>query len=323
MRILVTGGCGFIGHGVVERLQNLGHQVRVLDNLTTYDIVPADEHGYLQQERRKKFKPGTIVHEIAIQDPNVNSVFEMFLPDVVIHLASMPRQRIVNANPVHGARVMSEGLLNLLELSARYGVDRFVYISSSMVYGDFTDNVSEDAECRPQGQYGIMKLTGEWLVKDYSRRGVFSHTIIRPSAVYGPRDVEDRVVSKFLIGAMRGDLLRVNGPDERLDFTYVTDTADGIVAATLSDNTANKTYNITRSQSVTLLEAAQSAIEIAGTGTLSVHERDLNFPSRGSLNIDRARNDFDYAPQVDFSDGLAQYHDWICQSEFWRQKLKI
>jgi nucleoside-diphosphate-sugar epimerase len=324
MRILVTGGCGFIGHGVVEQLQNSGHQVRVLDNLTTYGIVPLDEHHFLQQERRKKFKDNTLVHDISIQDIYVNGVFEMFLPDIVIHLASMPRQRIVNANPVRSSRVMCEGLLNLLEQSVKHSVSKFVYVSSSMVYGDFTDGVKEDDRTHPQGLYAIMKLAGESLVKDYAHRGLIKSVVVRPSAVYGPLDIEDRVVSKFIIGAIRGDVLQVNGPDERLDFTYVDDTVSGIVGATLSENTHNKTYNITRGESVSLLEAAELSIKIAGgSGEISVRDRDLTFPSRGSLDITAATRDFDYSPTVNFADGLKRYYNWLVTSEFWQQKLKI
>ena len=146
---------------------------------------------------------------------------------------------------------MIEGLLNLLEFSIQNKVKRFVYISSSMVYGNFKntyfEGVDETHECNPIGQYGIMKLAGEWLVKDYSRRTGLIYTILRPSAVYGPLDVEDRVVSKFLLSAMRGETIQVNGPKEELDFTFVTDVAEGIVSAALSDNTNNMTYNITKS----------------------------------------------------------------------------
>jgi len=85
-----------------------------------------------------------------------------------------------------------------------------------------------------------MKLAGEHLVKDYSRRGCFTHTIIRPSAVYGELDVEDRVIAKFMLTAMRDGTLNVNGANETLDFTYVEDAADGIVGAALSDNTENR-----------------------------------------------------------------------------------
>jgi nucleoside-diphosphate-sugar epimerase len=99
---------------------------------------------------------------------------------------------------------MMEGLLNLLESAKKHHVKRFVYISSSMVYGNFDNNVVESAVCNPEGQYGIMKLAGEWLVKDYARRTGMEVVIIRPSAVYGPLDVEDRVVAKFMLTAMRG-----------------------------------------------------------------------------------------------------------------------
>jgi nucleoside-diphosphate-sugar epimerase len=164
-----------------------------------------------------------------------------------------------------------------------------------------------------------MKLAGEWLVRDYTRRTNLVHTIIRPSAVYGPLDVEDRVISKFLLTAMRGETIKVNGEKETLDFTYVDDAADGIVAAALSDNTENKTYNITKSHSVTLLEAARMALELAGGGNLIVGERDLDFPSRGKLNIDAARRDFGFDPKVDVEEGFQIYYDWLKSDSYFNK----
>jgi UDP-glucose 4-epimerase len=244
-------------------------------------------------------------------------VFEIEQPEIVIHCASFPRQKVVNANPALGSRVMSEGLLNLLETSDRYEVRKFIYISSSMVYGDFSDNVKEDYDCKPQGQYGILKLAGEWLVKDYFRRTNLSYTIIRPSAVYGPLDVEDRVISKFILNAMRGSSLKVNGANETLDFTFVDDAADGIVAAALSDNTDNKTYNITKSHSHSLLDAANLAVKVVGKGDIIVGDRDLDFPSRGALNIDAAKRDFNFDPKIDVAEGFQIYYDWLRSSTYY------
>ena len=108
--------------------------------------------------------------------------------NTVVHLASFPRQKVVNSNPTLGSRTMSEGLLSLLEASQDQ-VAKFVYVSSSMVYGDFKeeafDGIAESAQCNPIGQYGIMKLAGECLVKDYAARTGMKYTILRPSAVYG------------------------------------------------------------------------------------------------------------------------------------------
>jgi nucleoside-diphosphate-sugar epimerase len=318
--ILVTGGYGLIGHNVVRRLKELKHRVMIVDTETNYGIIPQDEIDYLMFERKKKVGYAED-SKFDISDRFLmNHVFKRFMPDIVIHMASFPRQKVVNANPPYGAKVMSEGLLNLLEESKKGYVKKFVYISSSMVYGDFTNDVTEDAICNPQGQYGIMKLAGEWLVKDYSRRNCFNHTIIRPSAVYGPLDVEDRVIAKFMLTAMRGGVLNVNGAGETLDFTYVDDAADGIVAAALSENTNNKTYNITKSHSRTLLEAAELAVKIVGKGSINVRDKDADFPSRGALNIDAARRDFGYDPKVDVEEGFQRYYEWLNNSPFWLSK---
>ena len=323
MNILITGGLGLIGHNVVKRLQDKGHLVSIVDSKTNYGIIPQDEIDYLMTERRKKIDRDSYIYERDICDAHVvDHIFNVEQPEIVIHMASFPRQKVVNANPALGSRVMSEGLLNLLEASNKYDVRKFIYMSSSMVYGDFTDDVKEDAICKPQGQYGIMKLAGEWLVKDYTRKTNLVHTIIRPSAVYGPLDVEDRVISKFLLTAMRGETLKVNGEKETLDFTYVEDAAGGIVAATLSDNTKNKTYNITKSHSVTLLNAAHLAIKLAGGGTLVVKDKDKDFPSRGALNIDAARRDFGYDPKVDVEEGFEKYYEWLSTSSYWQNRVK-
>ena len=318
MNILVTGGMGLIGHNVVKRLQDQGHIVSIVDNKTNYGIIPQSEIDYLMAERQKKIgdKSFQYVTDITYAK-EIDNIFRIEEPEIVIHLASFPRQKVVNSNPALGSRTMSEGLLNLLEASDIYEVRKFIYISSSMVYGDFKDDVKEDYECKPQGQYGILKLAGEWLVKAYTRRTNLVHTIIRPSAVYGPLDVEDRVISKFMLTAMRGGVLQVNGSHETLDFTYVDDAADGIVAAALSDNTENKTYNITKSHSVTLLKAAQMALELAGGGMLEVCPKDSDYPSRGSLNIDAARQDFGFNPKVDVEEGFQNYYEWLKNSEYY------
>ena len=311
MNVLVTGGLGLIGHNVVRKLEQQGHTVVVYDNMTNYGIIPKEEIDHLMIQRRKLISTPH-VHEMDILQ---GSMFDWLLPhhkiEAIIHLASFPRQKVVNADPMWGSTVMSTGLLILLEKAVQHGVRRFTYASSSMVYGDFKDDVTENAECRPQGQYGILKLAGEWLVKDYTRKHGIEHTILRPSAVYGPLDVEDRVISKFLLTAMRGETLKVNGPNETLDFTYVDDAAAGFVAATLSDRAANGTYNITKSHSKTLLSAAELAVKLAGNGRIEIRDKDADFPSRGALNIDAARRDFGFDPKVDVDEGFQIYYDWL------------
>ena len=320
MTILVTGGLGLIGHHVVKKLEDLGEQVVITDTRTNYGIIPQAEIDYLISQRIKSITTEKI-HPIDISNrENTEWLFRHYQPSAVIHLASFPRQKVVNADPAQGAKIMSEGLLNLLEACVKYDCSRFLYTSSSMVYGDFQDYVTEDAVCRPQGQYGIMKLAGEWLIRDYQKKGI-DHTIFRPSAVYGPLDVEDRVISKFLLTAMRGEILKVNGINETLDFTYVDDAADGIVQALLSENTKNKTYNITKSHSKTLLAAAELAVNLVGKGNIEVREKDADFPSRGALDISAARRDFGFDPKVDIEEGFERYYQWLKNSSYYQANL--
>jgi len=320
MNILVTGGYGLIGHNVVQRLNNLGHITKIIDNKTTYGIIPQSEIDYLMAERIAKIDNHPYYNADISHTDVVDYIVKTNSPEVIVHMASFPRQKVVNANPAHGADVMMRGLINLLESAKNHGVRRFVYISSSMVYGDFNDQVTEDAICNPQGQYGIMKLAGEWLVKDYARRTGMEYVIIRPSAVYGPLDVEDRVVAKFMLTAMRGETLRVNGASETLDFTYVDDAADGIVAAALVLEAANDTFNITKSHSVSLLQAAEMVVKIVGSGSIEVRGKDADFPSRGALNIDKARRVLGYDPRVDVEEGFHAYHNWLNNSVYWSPK---
>ena len=325
MNILVTGGLGFIGHRVVELLETQGHTVVITDTQTNYGIIPQDELNSLIAERRQRITTDRIYRVDIADQAGMSWMIQHHAIDTVVHLASFPRQKVVNANPTLGSRTMSEGLLSLLE-ACQNQFKKFVYVSSSMVYGDFREEnfngISESAQCNPIGQYGIMKLAGEWLVKDYAVRTGMTYTILRPSAVYGPADVEDRVVSRFLITAMRGGTIQVNGSDEYLDFTYVDDAAQGIAQASVSDRTDNRTYNITRGHSRSLAEAAKLAVKIAGQGTIRINPRDCQFPTRGQLNISQARHDFDFTPRIDLEQGFENYFQWLDHS-FYRNKKTV
>ena len=322
MRYLVTGGAGFIGHNVVKVLEQMGHECIIMDSITDYGFVNQEELTYLKQERNKRIRAG--IHHVDLRDHDgVKGVMGSFDFHGVIHLASFPRQKVFAKNPIWGADVMGTGLINLLEWTKAYKIPKFVYVSSSMVYGDFRDGVRETADCCPAGQYGIMKYMGERLVEDYSRRGAFDYTIVRPSAVYGELDVEDRVVSKFMLAAMRDQTITVRGANESLDFTHVDDVAQGIALATVKQEANGNTYNMTRcaGKQITLLDAAALCIKIAGKGKIDIQDKDPHFPSRGRLNIDRARQELGYNPTVNVKEGFKRYHKWFKESAYWQQKL--
>jgi len=310
MNILITGAAGFIGHNLVYKLDKLGHQVHGVDNFTDYGIISKEEMTTLHDARLCGMLSNT-VDSVDIRSPELSNVFAKWKPDLVIHCAAFPRAKVVDLNPEEGCSVLTHGLINLLRCCEEYQVGKFVYVSSSMVYGDFDMYGYEDMLCNPRGIYGILKLAGESLTRDHCERTGMTYTIIRPSAVYGPKDVQDRVVSKFLTAAMRGEELRVCGANELLDFTYVDDCVYGIAKASLSTRSSGKTYNITRGDARPLLEAAELAIAIAGGGTIKVVEANPRYPSRGTLSNIRAGQDFGYRGMTDIEQGFQKYYEWL------------
>jgi nucleoside-diphosphate-sugar epimerase len=314
MKFLVTGGAGFIGHNVVRELENQGHEVCVVDSFTNYGIIPEAELTPLYQERLNRIQTNSI-HNVDIRNYSyILNVFEECCPDVVIHCAAYPRAKAVDINPVEGSQVLTTGVINLLRASEATKVRRFVYISSSMIYGDFTSVAYEDMTCNPKGIYGILKYTGEALVQDHCDRTDIDYVIIRPSAVYGPRDVLDRVVSKFLYSAIHNERLTVCGGKERLDFSYIDDVVNGIARASTNFNSSRRIYNITRGRARTLLDAAELAVSIAGGGTIEVTDANPRYPSRGVLSNIRAGADLGYVGQVDIEQGFKEYYEWIKDS---------
>ena len=307
MKIMVTGGLGFIGHHLVQHLCNLGHQVSIIDNVTDYGSVDSAEVGRLVSSRLKTIPKSVIIYRADINDyADFQSIFNVNSYDVVIHLASFPRQKTVSKNPALAARTMIEGNINLLQACSNIG--KFIFVSSSMVYGDFSGSVTEDSPCNPKGQYGILKLAGENLVKDWSRSTNIPYTIIRPSAVYGPRDIDDRIVPKFLNAAVKNQTLNVNGKDESIDFTHVDDLVEGIALAVENNQAENQIFNMTRGSARTIYDAAKISVGLAKSGDIAVNEKDSSYPTRGTLNISKAKTLLEYNPKIDIEDGFKKIY---------------
>lgn len=320
MTILVTGGSGFIGHNVVAELEQAGESCVVIDNQTTYGVVPENQMQLLHYLRNKKINPIENLNTHLYQTSVTDWTLSRHGIKTIVHLAACPRQSVVVSNPHGGANIMIGDLIGTLQAAVKNRVEKFVFISSSMVYGDFTSGVREDAPCNPTNLYGILKYTGEQIVKDYANRYGFNYIIIRPSAVYGELDVCDRAVATFLTQAIRNSVLNVNGANEVLDFTHVSDIANGIALAALSKTAKNATYNITRNTNhdITLLDAANLAIKIAGGGTINLREKQKDFPSRGNLHTYHAQLDLGYLPKINIEQGFQQYYEWLKDNPiFW------
>ena len=290
-KFLVTGGLGFIGHNVVEQLEHQNKEVIIVDSRTNYGVIPEAELTYLLNYRTSKIK--TIFnYKVDVLDSNyVNVVLNLHKPDTVIHLASYPRQQVVNHDTIHATKLMLTGLQTFLEDCKNNGIKRFVFISSSMVYGNFYAPASESHVCLPVNYYGILKLAGEQLVRSYCELNDIDWIIVRPSAVYGPGDV--------------------------------TDVAKGIVSAASAKHVKNTIFNITKGTAINVLYIAQQVDKIVRKnnvkmgGRIDTKERDNRYPTRTSLNIDRAKIELNYVPVVDIDTGLEETYEWISNTPFW------
>ena len=310
MRILVTGGFVFIGAKIVEMLSNEKHDVRVMDNSETYGVITKEDLKKLYEYRQRNWKN---VYKFNGDVTNRDDVLRAFhsTPDVVIHLASYPRAKIVNANPMLGVRNIVEGTVNLLWHCDKFKVKKFVFVSSSMIYGHFSDGTKEDADSKPNNLYGESKLVAERYTKHYHIHNGVQYNIVRPSGVYGPGDMDDRVLSKFFALAMANKKIEVHDGSNKVDFTYVDDTAKGIIKCALGIEN-NMSFNITAGNAITLRDAAERIIALTGSKSKIV-DIGMNkiYPSRGTLDISRARNLLGYKPQTGFDEGLKKYYEWL------------
>jgi len=314
VKILITGGLGLIGHHLIKHLYDLGHQVTGIDNATDYGVCDSSTIKALISSRLESIPDDINIYKTDINYySELSNIFENESFDTVIHLASFPRQKTVEKNPSLAARTMIEGTMNVLRASCN--VNHFIFISSSMVYGDFNESVDEESLCNPKGQYGILKLAGENLVKDCSKNTNIPYTIVRPSAVYGSRDIDDRIVPKFLNAAIKNQTLNVNGKDESIDFTHVDDLVKGIALAVESKQAENQTFNMTRGSARTIYDAAKIAVSLAGAGRISVNEHDSSYPSRGTLDISKAKHMLYYNPSIDIETGFEKMYQWLIQNK--------
>ncbi len=312
MKILVTGGKGFIGSKIVEMLCKDGHSITVVDNEDTYGIMTKDELRKLYEWRTRNWDPKKVQYIPGdILDRLVCLKAFSYNPEIVIHLATYPRAKIVDADPILGVPKVINTTTNLLWHSEKFNIRKFVYVSSSMVYGDFSDGTKEDGKTKPKNIYGEAKLTGERMVKLFARRSGLNYNIVRPSGVYGPGDMPDRVVSKFFEKAMKGQAITLHNGNNKVDFTYRQDAARGIIMAALS-SVANVSFNITAGNATSLRTLAEKIIEITGSDSdledIGNHEL---YPMRGTLDISRAKDLLGYEPEFTLDEGLKSYYDWL------------
>ncbi len=308
MRVLVTGGAGFIGSHLVDALLAEGHAVTVLDDFSTGNLdnlAAAEASGRLQLLR------GSIMDSAAVAAAMAGC-------ELVFHLAVQCVRRSLG-NPRESHDVNATGSFNVLEAARALGVRRVVYCSSSEVYGNSSDGLlGEETPCRPVTVYGAAKLAGELYADAYRQTYGLETVIVRPFNAYGPRAPERgmraEVIPRFLIRALCGlpPVIFGDGSNGR-DFTYVAEVARGLLLAGLAPQAAGVTLNIAYGRMMTVREVAEVVLRATGRNDLSAALHTARPGDVHKLHADNRRAEalLGYRPRIRFEDGVARYVAWF------------
>ncbi len=310
-KILVTGGAGFIGSHLCERLLARGDRVVAYDSLDPF-YDPATKRENLSEAGRQagfRFVEGDIRDAAALE-----RLLAEERPDAVVHLAARAGVRPSIAEPVLYADVNLNGTSILLEVCRRHGMKRFIFGSSSSVYGNANKVpfAEEDPVARPVSPYAATKAAGELLCHAYHHVHGFDITCLRFFTVYGPRQRPEMAIYKFARLILEGSpVSRFGDGSSERDYTYVDDIIDGVERA-LDRMDGYRVYNLGESRRVSL--ASLIALLEAEIGAkAAVHEMpDQPGDVRTTwADISRARADLGYDPKIGIEEGIRRFVAWL------------
>lgn len=322
-KIVLIGGAGFIGHNLALALTVRGADVEIVDSLqvnnllwfSSHDADPQHRELYLRiiNERLDLLhKAGIPLHPQDARDYHALSrILGQIKPQVIIHLAAVSHAGRSNKDPYSTFDHSLRTLENALDYS-RGNIEQFIFFSSSMVYGNFlAEAVDEEHPLNPIGIYGALKLAGEKIVIAYQQVFELPYTIIRPSALYGPRCVSRRVGQVFIENALSDSKLRVEGDgSDRLDFTYVDDLVEGVCLSIGNPAGRNQIFNLTYGRSRPIEDLIEIIQQHFPQVEIEYIERDKLMPARGTLSVKKAVELLGYVPKYPIELGFSEYIKW-------------
>jgi UDP-glucose 4-epimerase len=300
MNVLVTGGAGFIGSHVVDRLVNDGHQVRIIDNLSSGKLENIQDH---LASGRVKFEAGDIRNS-NVMAKNLEGI------EAVVHLAAIISVPLSVKNPSLTFDTNFSGTLNMLQLSANKGVRRFIFASSCAVYGDPASLPITEAEMtKPISPYAESKLKAEQACLELSGKHILESVVLRFFNVYGPRQANNEysgVITRF-IERIKQELPLIiygNGAQTR-DFVNVKDVVGAIVASITRAKAEGEILNIGTGKPTSVNELAKTVTELAGAKSQIIYkEKRVGEIENSFADITKAKRLLDFEPSVSLKEGL-------------------
>ena len=313
---LITGGLGFIGSNLVKILikKKIVTKCVLLDSFGGF-INPLKKSFTDFRKYRFENTKNIIVERGDAKDFRlIYKILDTYKPKLIFHTAAIPLSKIDNLSANEAKTGSVDTTTNLLECinfyqsNNKFKLGRFVFFSSSMVYGDFKKNkISEKSNLEPKEIYGTMKLAGEIITKGLCSFYKIPFSIIRPSAVYGPTDMNNRVTQIFIEKALENETIIIQGKNEKLDFTYVEDLVKGCILAATNKNGINQTFNMTYGKAETLYSFVKKLSKFIKDVKYVVKSRDSFRPIRGTLSVNKAKKLLKYKPIYNIEKGIKEY----------------
>lgn len=308
MKVLVTGGAGFIGSHTLDALRARGDETALLDDFNDF-YDPAIK-------RATAAATGARIFEADLRDRSaVRQAVRAFAPEAIVHLAARAGVRPSIENPRLYVEVNLTGTLNLLDEAVAAGAKRIVFASSSSVYGNnpkvpFAETDALESIISP---YAVTKLAGENLCRIHAQLHGLSLTALRFFTVYGPRQRPDLAISKFVRNVSAGRPIELYGDgSSSRDYTYVGDITDGVLAALDRLQPGFRVYNLGGEHPVTLSDLVAAVERVVGRRAdirrLPAQPGDVE---RTWADVSLARAELGYSPRVTLEDGIRRYLDWL------------
>ncbi|HEX7097559.1 MAG TPA: NAD-dependent epimerase/dehydratase family protein [Acidimicrobiales bacterium] len=313
MITLVTGGAGFIGSAVVDRLLDAGHVVHVVDDFSS------GSHANLAQAKANHGERLTI-HELDIRDPALIDLIAQVVPEVICHLAAQIDVRVSVADPVRDATINVIGSLHVLEGARKASTRKVVFASSGgTIYGEPDASVLPVDETHPQrpvSPYGVAKKAVSDYLFAYQQLHGLDFTSLALANVYGPRQDphgEAGVVAIFAGRLLDGQPCRIFGSgDQTRDFVFVDDVADAFVRATEPGRASGLVVNIGTGVETSVNELYAAMAEAAGVDAEAIHEPPRPGElARNALATDLAEKELGWRPTTDLRAGAHATLDWF------------
>lgn len=293
MKILVTGGSGFVGSHIVDRLIDGGDTVRIFDM-----VLPSHNNS-------AEYYKGSLLNYEDVR-MSMNNI------DYVFHLAAIADVKDVFEEPLYAEEINVRGTINVLDAARKGGIKRVIYGSTTWVYSDVEGvSVDEDTPLHaPSHLYTATKMISEYYCKAYTKLYDLPTTILRYGIPYGPRAREGGVVPIFVKKALNGEPITIAGDGlQYRKFVYVEDLAEGNVAA-LKPIAKNKIYNLDGNRKISIKEIADTIAKFIDNVKIDYVENRPGDFSGKEVSSERSKKELNWEPSTSFEDGVQKYIEW-------------